>query len=155
MISRINLILKTKNLTPAQLAEQVGVQRSNISHLLSGRNNPSLDFVQKILIRFPDINSDWLLFGKGAMYKDAGQQSARPEPQPSQQNMLSFFDQPTPLDNNEEPYTFEEQLQELPKHSTADNKNFIEHPILKKNQNTDIERIIIMFNDGSCKVYNI
>ncbi len=69
MIDRILLILKTQNLSSSQFADEIGVQRSSISHILSGRNNPSLEFVTKILKRFPDINSDWIIFGKGSMYK--------------------------------------------------------------------------------------
>jgi transcriptional regulator with XRE-family HTH domain len=65
MIERILEILKIKNLTPAQFADLIGVQRSSISHLISGRNKPSLEFIQKILKAFPDINSDWILSGKG------------------------------------------------------------------------------------------
>ena len=65
MINRILLVLKTQNLTSSQFADEIGVQRSSISHILSGRNNPSLEFVTKILKRFPDINSEWILFGKG------------------------------------------------------------------------------------------
>ncbi|MEI6696294.1 MAG: helix-turn-helix transcriptional regulator [Bacteroidota bacterium] len=69
MIDRILLILKTQNLSSSQFADEIGVQRSSISHILSGRNNPSLEFVTKILKRYPDINSDWIIFGKGSMYK--------------------------------------------------------------------------------------
>lgn len=69
MIDRILLVLKTQNLTSSQFADEIGVQRSSISHILSGRNNPSLEFVTKILKRFPDINSEWILFGKGSMYR--------------------------------------------------------------------------------------
>ncbi len=69
MISRILLILKTQNLSSSQFADEIGVQRSSISHILSGRNNPSLEFVTKILKRYPEINSDWIIFGKGSMYK--------------------------------------------------------------------------------------
>ena len=47
-------------------AEEIGVQRSSISHLLSGRNKPSLDFVMKVVQRFPEVNLYWLLFGKGS-----------------------------------------------------------------------------------------
>jgi len=69
MINRILLILKTQNLSSSQFADEIGVQRSSISHILSGRNNPSLEFVTKILKRFPEINSDWIIFGKGSMYR--------------------------------------------------------------------------------------
>ncbi len=64
MISRIQEIMQEKNLSPSQFAEEIGVQRSGISHILSGRNKPSLEFILKILNRFPEVNSAWLLFGK-------------------------------------------------------------------------------------------
>lgn len=67
MTERIHLILKAKNITASKFADEVGVQRSSISHILSGRNNPSLDVVQKILKKFPDISTEWLLSGKGPM----------------------------------------------------------------------------------------
>ncbi len=67
MLERINLIIKTKNLSASQFADRVGVQRSSVSHVLSGRNKPSLEFIQKVLNKFPDIRSEWLLFGKGSM----------------------------------------------------------------------------------------
>ena len=71
MVDRIILLLKTQDLTSSQFADEIGVQRSSISHILSGRNNASLEFVTKILKRFPDLNSDWLIFGKGAMYRES------------------------------------------------------------------------------------
>ncbi|MDP4223940.1 MAG: helix-turn-helix transcriptional regulator, partial [Bacteroidota bacterium] len=48
----------------------IGVQPSGISHILSGRNKPSLDFVLKMLERYPFISTEWLLFGKGSMYSE-------------------------------------------------------------------------------------
>lgn len=65
MIERILEILKIKNLSPAQFADLIGVQRSSISHLISGRNKPSLEFIQRILKTFPEINTEWMLSGKG------------------------------------------------------------------------------------------
>lgn len=67
MNSRISLVLRTKNITPSQLADDLGVQRSGISHILNGRNKPSLDFIQKIIKRYPDISMTWLMFGEGPM----------------------------------------------------------------------------------------
>jgi transcriptional regulator with XRE-family HTH domain len=69
MKDRIILLIKAKNLTAAQFADQIGVQKSSISHILSGRNNASLDFVQKILLSYPEVNVEWLLFGKGQLFK--------------------------------------------------------------------------------------
>jgi len=68
MKSRIEKILGDKHLSPAKFADEIGVQRSGVSHILSGRNKPSLDFIRKILIRFSDINPEWLIMGRGDMY---------------------------------------------------------------------------------------
>lgn len=75
MLNRIALILKQKNLTSAKFADEIGVQRSSISHVLSGRNKPGLEFIQKILKTYPEISSDWILFGKGNMMSDQENES--------------------------------------------------------------------------------
>ena len=68
MINRISKIIKEKNLSSAKFADEIGVQRSSISHVLSGRNKPSLEFIQKILKAYPDIDINWLLSGKGNIF---------------------------------------------------------------------------------------
>ena len=65
MKDRIAHIIRAKNLTAAEFALRLGIQPSNISHLLSGRNNPSLDFVKKLKETFPEYNLDWIIFGRG------------------------------------------------------------------------------------------
>ena len=72
MINRINLILQAKNITAKQFAEEIGIQPSGMSHILSGRNNPSLEFVNKVIRRYPEIDANWLLLGKGQMYGQLG-----------------------------------------------------------------------------------
>lgn len=69
MVDRILLVLKIKNLTPSKFADEIGIQRSSMSHIMSGRNLPSLDLITKILNKYPDINSEWLLQGVGPMMK--------------------------------------------------------------------------------------
>jgi transcriptional regulator with XRE-family HTH domain len=69
MKDRILAFLQNENKSYAQFAEEIGVQPSGISHILSGRNNPSLDFVTKMLHRYSSLSPEWLLFGKGPMYK--------------------------------------------------------------------------------------
>jgi transcriptional regulator with XRE-family HTH domain len=71
MKERLLEFIRVENKTSAQLAEEIGVQASGISHILSGRNNPSLDFVLKMLERYQFLSTDWLLFGKGSMYADS------------------------------------------------------------------------------------
>jgi transcriptional regulator with XRE-family HTH domain len=71
MKERLLEFLKLENKSSAQLAEEIGVQASGISHILSGRNNPSLDFVLKMLEKYQFLSTEWLLFGKGSMYIEA------------------------------------------------------------------------------------
>ena len=75
MKERLLEFLKKENKSSAQLAEEIGVQPSGISHILSGRNNPSLDFVMKMLEKYRFLSTDWLLFGKGTMYKESKNQT--------------------------------------------------------------------------------
>ncbi len=72
MNERIRQFLLTENKSSAQFAEEIGVQPSGISHILSGRNKPSLDFVLKMLERYGHLSVEWLLFGKGQMYREGG-----------------------------------------------------------------------------------
>ena len=71
MKERIERILKEKSLSSNKLAEMLEVQPSGISHILSGRNKPSMDFITKLLTVFPDISPDWFILGKGDMYRTA------------------------------------------------------------------------------------
>lgn len=124
MIDRILLVLKTQNLTSSQFADEIGVQRSSISHILSGRNNPSLEFVTKILKRFPDINSEWILFGKGSMYResDASLKTKQDKKSGIQPDLFSF-DEPEPIQvempaikesDIQQPYEYENLIEEKP-----------------------------------------
>jgi len=70
MRERIIEFLKAENKTSSQLADDIGVQPSGISHIISGRNKPSLDFILKMLERYKHLSTEWLLFGKGNMYED-------------------------------------------------------------------------------------
>lgn len=65
-IKRLEKVLEFYGLSASAFADSIGVQRSSISHLLSGRNNPSLDFILKILHQYPDVELYWLLNGKGS-----------------------------------------------------------------------------------------
>ena len=64
---RFTKVIEYSELTPAEFAEEIGVQRSSISHIISGRNKPSLDFITKIKTAFPKFEWDWLITGEGEM----------------------------------------------------------------------------------------
>ena len=65
---RIALILEKTQLSPREFAEKMGIQRSAVSHLLSGRNKPSFDFISRLSTTFPELNTAWLLHGKGEAF---------------------------------------------------------------------------------------
>ena len=91
MKDRLQQFMKAHQMTSTKLADQIGVQRSSISHILSGRNNPSYDFIYKFLQHHPDINPKWLIMGEGSMYDR------------EQQTSIPFRDQPeasTPRESN-------------------------------------------------------
>lgn len=67
MVDRIKQLIEIQGLTPAAFAETININRSGLSHLFSGRNQPSLDLIMKILETFPDVSTEWLMFGKGNM----------------------------------------------------------------------------------------
>jgi len=133
MKSRIKDIINDEGLNSAQFAGEIGIAPSSLHHIISGRNNPSLDVIQKILQRYPQLNADWLINGKGKKYKNLVQGK--------------LFDIP---------------LKETPKEETIDiiEEEVIEHLENEDNNkavvstnNTDIDSIVIFYKDGSFKQY--
>lgn len=90
MNQRLQQFLTLEQLSPSKFADILGIQRSGISHILSGRNKPSYDFIERILTKFPNLNAEWLLLGKGKPYKIA----------PSESTNQFVVDQP-PVTTNE------------------------------------------------------
>ncbi len=70
MQNRLQQFLQAENITPARFADQIGIQRSGVSHILSGRNKPGFDFIEKMLRCYPSLNAEWIITGKGKMYKE-------------------------------------------------------------------------------------
>ncbi|MCS6796705.1 MAG: helix-turn-helix domain-containing protein [Raineya sp.] len=62
---RLRIIIDLKELQPSHFADEIGIQRSGLSHIIAGRNKPSVDFLQKLVQKFEDINVNWLLTGIG------------------------------------------------------------------------------------------
>lgn len=61
---RIRLIIKNQQLNAGEFADRIGVQRSSVSHILSGRNKPGFEFIQRVVLNFPKVDPYWLLTGK-------------------------------------------------------------------------------------------
>ena len=79
--NRLKKILEHHQLTASLFADKIGVQRSSISHILSGRNKPSLDFILKVTNTFSDVDIYWLLNGKGSFPKEEQKTASSPTPQ--------------------------------------------------------------------------
>jgi transcriptional regulator with XRE-family HTH domain len=66
---RINELITKLNMNKAQFAAHIGVSQPIISHITSGRNKPGLEVIQRILSGFDTISADWLIAGKGNMFR--------------------------------------------------------------------------------------
>ena len=128
IVIRIGQILEEQQLSSSAFADTIGVQRSSISHVLSGRNKPSLEFILKIIRAFPSYSTDWLLFGKETDAAKAYQQPA----------------------NN----SAETQAEDLapPSESYGNFEKPTKPPTVSKSE-SEINKVILLLNDGSFTEY--
>ena len=101
MKERLIQLLDLEQLTPSKFADIIGVQRSSVSHVISGRNKPSFDFIQKTLTAFPGLNAEWLILGKGTLYDQMGRGTTG-----------NLFDAPSDEDPGQFPLDIPEQVEE-------------------------------------------
>lgn len=150
-IKRLEIILDYYSLNASSFADKIGVQRSSLSHLLSGRNKPSLDFILKILDVFPDVDLYWILNGKGTFPKS----EIKSDP---------IIAAPTPIINNQMATNQIEKTADLFSEELPNKKNPIEEKLatnflntqnsgLQKN-NSEIDRIVIFYTNGTFKTYS-
>ncbi|MUP45802.1 XRE family transcriptional regulator [Gramella sp. BOM4] len=124
--NRLNKILEYYDLSAASFADQIEVGRSSISHILSGRNKPSLDFVMKIVKNFPEVELYWLLNGKGN-FPSSSEQTKKREVKPGKDE-LPFQDHLSQKAENEKPAP-------------------VKMPV--GNSAKQIQRIVIFYTDGT------
>ena len=105
MEQRLQLFLQMEQLSQSQFADKMGIQRSGVTHLLSGRNKPSFEFITRMLQTFPSLNAEWLILGKGKPYKDSAATPEMPAaPQPESLPEASLFTpeiEPLPVESTE------------------------------------------------------
>ena len=90
MNRRLLQFLQAENLTQTQFADTLSVARASVSHILSGRNKPGYDFLESLLLHYPSLNLDWLLTGRGRMYRENKQEES------SETDQLPLFPLPSP-----------------------------------------------------------
>ncbi len=127
---RLKYIMKLNQLSASAFAEQIGVQRSSISHVLSGRNKPSLEFVQKVLNRFPKVDANWLVNGSTNMQ----QKNIKPVPEDQ-----SFIE-----DDQEKEKRADESLSE----SIVRSEEPISYGVKK-----EVERIVVFYSDQTFREF--
>lgn len=159
MREKLLILLKTENLTSSRLAELLGIQPSNISHILSGRNKkPSFDFVQRILRRFPKINPDWLMLDSEQMYRDSATAISGDAPDSSPDAASGFSSS----------LTFDTSLDDHPTDSAADTPANVGEILTAQNSHIPtngpmaekishspkaIKRVIILYADRTFESY--
>jgi transcriptional regulator with XRE-family HTH domain len=148
-IKRLEIILDYYSLSASAFADKVGVQRSSLSHLLSGRNKPSLDLILKIIENFPEVDLYWILNGKGNF--------------PKLDNNSKNIDTPTSIFNNQEiiksqenePNLFSEPSVEKNRVFENLKNNFSNTENLSTSKNEgEIDRIVVFYKNGTFKNYN-
>ncbi len=184
MKNRIAEIIEKEKLTSSRFANLIGIQPSAISHILSGRNNPSMEVIQKILNTFRTINSDWLILGVGAMYRETGETSKKQSVEikitPNKPQMPSLFsDEP----GNDTEYRKENELTTTSviqnsapsqnQFASATSESFPARAVTADNKNQEnnkqsgaaetkvtlpkriVKKIIIYYSDNTFEEYNM
>ena len=143
-VKRLEIILDYYSLNASSFADKIGVQRSSMSHLLSGRNKPSLDFVMKIMEVFPDVDLYWILNGKGSFPKN------------DEKDLTSEIGKPvTPILLNEN-FIAGDLFSEIENKEEEKSKtrNFPEVKNSNSNpEEKEIEKIVFFYKNGTFKVY--
>ena len=148
-IKRLEIILDYYSLNASSFADKIGVQRSSLSHLLSGRNKPSLDFILKILDVFPDIDLYWILNGKGNFPKNAEEF----EEIKNNTEQVEKQNSPTPSTCENMPDNLFSEIQNqnsIPALDTKKNKN---QNSTKESNSDAIDKIVIFYRNGTFKSY--
>ncbi|SEA50057.1 Helix-turn-helix [Flavobacterium gillisiae] len=148
-IKRLEIILDYYSLNASGFADKIGVQRSSLSHLLSGRNKPSLDFILKILDVFPDVDLYWILNGKGSFPKNN-------EPIQNQEKKLDEVikpNAPTPIQESIAPQNlFSEEKNQDDKNSFVSKNKNIQNAV-NESISGEVEKIVFFYKNGTFKVF--
>lgn len=130
MIERLKQLMEYYSLSSSQLADSIGVPRSGISHLLTGRNKPSLDFILKLINKYPDVNLYWFLNGKGSF-------------PPTNEIKMHTMEQPEPV----------KVIESHPEPKQLPIEDFPANPKAEEISYDKVERIVFFFKDGTFKTF--
>jgi len=149
MLERIKKFIDAQNLSSSAFANEIGVQRSSVSHVLSGRNKPSLDFVIKIKEHYPNVNLDWLLTGKGGMISS---QKDKVEPLVVKENENGIKkEKPEQRSFEFQKTQTEEKSMMMEEDSIVKDESPAQYGIPKKK---NIKKVILLYSDNSFEEFN-
>lgn len=140
MKGKIEEILNYKGYTQSKLAEILETQPGNISHMISGRSKPGFELLQKIFIRFPEINPDWLLLDKGPMLREGNDSSA--DSVECQTAEVGSQQQSSSSEHSPVGAPIQQAIQQTSVVSAAD-------ALARISERGDISRIIVLYADHS------
>lgn len=149
-IKRLEIILDYYSLNASSFADKIGVQRSSLSHLLSGRNKPSLDFILKILEVFPEVDLYWILNGKGTFPKNA----IVIEKRENQVEKVFKQNTPTPLKEEKISENLFSEIQNPLKTNALETEKTENKNIPKEAFSGEVEKIVFFYKNGTFKEFN-
>lgn len=165
---RISKIIEYSKLSSSEFADEIDVQRSSISHITSGRNKPSLDFLIKVKDKFPELQWDWIIKGEGEMFENTQTETTEnvnPKKAIALPDLFSLIDdenfgvtESEDRIQKEVPREFKISESDKEKEILSDsqrlgNKEPQEKPQVTDNQQNKIKRIIIFFENGKFESY--
>lgn len=98
MIDRIKQVIEYVQMSPSAFADTIGISRSGMTHLLTGRNQPSLDVARKILAKYPELSTEWLIMGMGEMFRSEEENIPASNEEKSELSQNSYPDENSKFD---------------------------------------------------------
>lgn len=156
---RLLKLIADNNMSAKQFAAEVGIQAGTISNIVNGRNNPSLDVMQRVLNRFRTLSSDWLILGVGNMYRTEGgkENKENGEAKDKQQEIPGFSDAIASSQQPIEEQPCSPSSRPMTGSASAISREALQSATTKKQQTApmeqpaakQIERIIVFYSDGT------
>ncbi len=140
VVERFKEIMEKLEIDATTLSKKIGVEPSSISHILSGRNKPSFNFLSKLAETFPQLNINWLVTGKGEMLIDKNINYVKQKGESSENQLGGLFSE-----------NIDTQVQNNPNENNKPTTTLSDQSVQQK---VSIDKVIIFYTDGTFEYYN-
>ena len=139
MNTRLKQFLAAENITQSQFADTINVVRASVSHVLSGRNNPGYDFIKAIMTAYPALSMEWLILGRGKMYRESPTDAVTALPEP---DFPPIYHEPDLFEN------LDKQDENIPVVEVVPtvSQTTVPSPVVKQRK---VVKVTIFFDDGT------